>query len=229
MAGVLLNSFQQLGLFLLVSEPTGLFGFFCSLFFLCSITWWPISCSSSYRESSSVATSASFSPSSSLGARKGGDVDLAASWICPLPLPFAPWFLILRLGGIMKLWLNWQKIYYPSPQVRLVRSVIVLRTFCPFLIWYICVLSVIHLLLIRQSPLVDHSLSVTCLLHMRYSCVLCAPYTFGDDYHRHRDDFHHRMSTGITIFAFFLSVQRPCSYPVICDSTITVINVTSMT
>ena len=29
---------------------------------------------------------------------------------------------------------------------------------------------------------------------MRYSCVLCAPYTFSDDLHRHRDDFHHRVN-----------------------------------
>ena len=42
-----------------------------------------------------------------------------------------------------------------------VRSVIVQRTFCPLHIRYIFVLSVIHPLLIRQIPLVDHSLYVT--------------------------------------------------------------------
>ena len=77
-----------------------------------------------------------------------------------------------------------------------VRSVNVQRTFCPLLIRYIFVLSVIHPLLIRQSPLVDRSLFVTGPLHMRYSCVLCAPYTFREDPHHHRDDFHHRMNTG---------------------------------
>ena len=135
--------------------------------------------------------------------------DIAASLIRPLPLHFAAFFLVLRLGGFMKLWLNWRTIYYPSPQVRHVRSVIVQRTFCPFHILYICVLSVIHALLIRQSPLVDRSLSVSCPLHMRYSCVLCSPYTFREDPHLHRDDFHHRMSTELTIFAFFLSVRSP--------------------
>ena len=179
-----LNPFQHLGLFLLVS-------------------------SSSDRDGSTVATRASFSRSSSLEARREGDGDLAASWIHPLPLPFAACFLVLRLGGIMKLCLNWRKIYYPSPQVRHVRSVIVQRTFCPFLKRYICVLSVIHPLLIRQSPLVDLFLSVSCPLHMRYSCVLCAPCTFAEDPHRHRDNFHHRMNTGLTIFAFSLSVRRP--------------------
>ena len=64
-----------------------------------------------------------------------------------------------------------------------VRSVIVQRTFCPLHIRYIFVLSVIHPLLIRQSPLVDRSLSVTCPLHMRSSCVLCATYTFREDPH----------------------------------------------
>ena len=48
-----------------------------------------------------------------------------------------------------------------------VRSVNVERTFCPLNIRYI-----FTLFLIRQSPLVDHSLSTTCPLNMRYSCVL---------------------------------------------------------
>ena len=92
-----------------------------------------------------------------------------------------------------------------------VRSVIVQRTFCPLHIRYIFVLSIIHPLLIRQSPLVDRSLSVTCPLHLRYACVLCAPYTFHDDFHR-------RMYTGLTFFCF--GVRYP--YWFICDSTITV-------
>ena len=56
-----LNPFQHLGLLLLVNKPTGLFGFFCSLFSLCSITWRSVSCSLSDRDVSSVATRASFS------------------------------------------------------------------------------------------------------------------------------------------------------------------------
>ena len=72
-----------------------------------------------------------------------------------------------------------------------VRSVIVQRTFYPLHIRYMFVLSVIHPLLIRQSTLV-----VTCPLNMRYSCVLCAPYTFREDPHHNRDNFHHRMTTG---------------------------------
>ena len=88
-----------------------------------------------------------------------------------------------------------------------VLSVIVQRTFCPLHIRYIFVLSVIHPLLIRQCPLVDRSLSVTCPLHMRYLCVLCGPYTFLEDPHRHRDDFHHQMNTGLTIFCIFFCDQ----------------------
>ena len=57
-----------------------------------------------------------------------------------------------------------------------VRSVIVQRTLYPLHIRYIFVLSVIHPLIIRKSTLVDRSLSVTCPLNMRYSCVLCTPY-----------------------------------------------------
>ena len=53
-----------------------------------------------------------------------------------------------------------------------VRFMNVERTFCPLNIRYIFTLSVIHPFLIRQSPLVDHSLSATCPLNMRYSCVL---------------------------------------------------------
>ena len=95
-----------------------------------------------------------------------------------------------------------------------VRSVIVQRTFCPLHIYgTYSFLSVIHPLLIRQSPSADRSLSVTCPLHICYSCVLCAPYTFLNDPHRHRVDFHQRMNTGftfflLTFFAFFLSVRR---------------------
>ena len=74
------------------------------------------------------------------------------------------------------------------------RSVIVQRT---FRIWYIFVLSVIHPFL-YGSPLVDSSLPVACPLHNTYALLLrfCAPYTFREDPHRHRDDFHHRINTG---------------------------------
>ena len=75
-------------------------------------------------------------------------------------------------------------------------SVNVERTLCPLNIQYIFTLSVIHPFLIRQSPLVDHSLSATCPLNMRYSCVLWAPHTLREDTHRHRDDFHHWMNNG---------------------------------
>ena len=57
-------------------------------------------------------------------------------------------------------------------------SVIAQRTFFPFLIWYIFVLSVVHLLHVRQ-------LSVLCPLLVRY---VRAPYDFRVDNHRHRDD-----------------------------------------
>ena len=70
---------------------------------------------------------------------------------------------------------------------------------CPFLIRYIFVLSVIYPLLVRQCPLVHRCLSVICPVRMRYSCVLCAPYTFRDDLQRHQDDFLHR----INIFCIF--------------------------
>ena len=99
------------------------------------------------------------------------------------------------------------------------RSVIVQRTFCPLHIRCVFVLLVIHPLLIRQSMLLDRSLSVTCPLHIRHSCVLCAPYTFSEDAHRHQDDFHHRMNTGLTIFEFFsvhsasATLIRQCDMP----------------
>ena len=42
---------------------------------------------------------------------------------------------------------------------------------------------------------------------MRYSCVLCAPYTFSDDLHRHRDDFHHRINICCTFSVRSASVN----------------------
>ena len=101
-----------------------------------------------------------------------------------------------------------------------VRSVIVPRTFCPLHIRYIFVLSVLYPLLIRQCPLVDRSLSVAYPLLMRYSCVLCAPYTFCEDLHRHRDNFHHPMNTRLVFIAFFCPFDVRYPYPLICDSTI---------
>ena len=56
-----------------------------------------------------------------------------------------------------------------------VRSVIVQRTFCALHIRYIFVLSVIHPLLIRQSPLVDRFLSVSYALLMRFMRSLHVP------------------------------------------------------
>ena len=92
-----------------------------------------------------------------------------------------------------------------------VRFVIVQPTFCPLHIRYIFVLSVTHPLLKRQSPLVGRSLFVTYPLHIRYSCVLCAPYTFREDPHRHRDlsfssPDKHRINISLR---FFLFVRRP--------------------
>ena len=78
------------------------------------------------------------------------------------------------LGGIMS------QIFDSTEEILTGQApfVIVQRTFYPLHVRYIFVLSVIHLLLIWQSLLVDRSLSATCPLHMHYSCVLCAPYTF---------------------------------------------------
>ena len=56
-----------------------------------------------------------------------------------------------------------------------VRSVIVQRTFCALHVRYIFVLSVIHPLLIRQSPLVDRLLSVTYALLKRFMRSLHVP------------------------------------------------------
>ena len=79
-------------------------------------------------------------------------------------------------------------------------SVFVQRTFCPFRIRYIFVLSVIHPLHVRE-------LTVLCPLLVRYVCVFT---DFRDDLHRHRGDFYHR----IILFAFF------CPFSVRGDSTI---------
>ena len=81
---------------------------------------------------------------------------------------------------------------------RFVRFLYGTYSFCPLYIRYSSVSWPFF-------PLVDRSLSATCPVRMRYSCVLCASYTFGDDLHRHRDDFHHR----INFFVLFLSVRRP--------------------
>ena len=68
-----------------------------------------------------------------------------------------------------------------------VHFVIVLRTFCPLHVRYIFVLSVIHPLLIRQSPLVDSSLSVTfqyiyiCATHAFYALLTRSAKTFITD------------------------------------------------
>ena len=117
----------------------------------------------------------------------------------PLPLPSAA--LLMTFLWVAS-WsyepyflLNWGKLYHPSPDWSSA-SVNAERTFCPLNIRYIFTLSVIHPFLIRQSPLVDQSLSATCPLNMRYSCVLWAPHTLREDPHRHRDDFHHWMKTG---------------------------------
>ena len=96
------------------------------------------------------------------------------------------------LGGIIKLWTknfdSTDERYYIHHMTGQVCSVIVQRKFYPLHRRYIFVLSFIHRLLTRQSSLVDRSLSITCPLDMRYSCVLCAPYTFREDPYRHRDD-----------------------------------------
>ena len=125
-------------------------------------------------------------------------------------------FVYFPLGGIMTLSTKFDStderytIHHLTGQVC---SVIVQRTFCPSHIRYIVSLSRIHPLLILQSPLVDLSLSVACPLHMPYSCILCSPCTFHEDPHRHRDDFHQRI-TPDKHFCIFLLVRRPLNLSV---------------
>ena len=86
-----------------------------------------------------------------------------------------------------------------------VRSVIVQRTFYTLHIRYMFVFP----LYIRYSYDKVRKLIVLCPLTMRYSCVLCAHYTF-------REDFIATETTFITgahqiniFFCIFLSVRRP--------------------
>ena len=109
---------------------------------------------------------------------------------------------------------------YISHLTSLVRYVIIQRTFCPLHIRYIFVLSVIHPLLIQKSLLVDQSLSVTSLLHRRYSRILCAPYMFREDPHCHGDDFHHLLNSRLTFLQFFCPFGVCYPYQLICYSTI---------
>ena len=127
------------------------------------------------------------------------------SWLTPSSLALCSDFISFL--GMHRIFESTEERY--TIRHRQVRSVIVQRTFCPLHIRYIFVLSIIHTLFIRQSPLVDRFLSATCPLHMP---------------HRHRDDFHHRMDTGLTFLHFFcpfcpFGVRYP--YPLICDSALT--------
>ena len=98
-----------------------------------------------------------------------------------------------------------------------VRSVIVQRTFYTLHIRYMFVFSVIHPLFIRQSTLVDRSLSVKYALLIRFMRSLHVSRRL----HRHRDNFHHwRPPDNHFFFAFFCPFGVRYPYPVICDSTI---------
>ena len=138
----------------------------------------------------------------------------------PLPMSSAAFLLtFFRVASWSyepNFWLNWRKIYYPSPDWSSAfydRSTNVLFLAYTAHFRFARFKSVIQ----RQSPLVDSSLFLTCPLHMRYACVLCATYTFCEDPHRHRDDFHRR----INIFLyFFCPFGVRYSYPLICHSTI---------
>ena len=99
-----------------------------------------------------------------------------------------------------------------------VRSVNVERTFCPLNIRYIFTLSVIHPFLIRQSPLVDHSLSATCLL-MRFMSSSHAPRRPSSPSRRLSSLDEHRINKMLHFFCPF-GVRN--HYPLICDITINV-------
>ena len=103
------------------------------------------------------------------------------------------------------------------------RSAIVQRTFGPLHVRYIFVLSVIHPLLIRQSPLVDHSLSVTYALLMRFMRSLHVPQRPSSPSRRLSSPDEHRINI-ICIFFCPFGVRYP--YPLICDSTIIDISLT---
>ena len=81
-------------------------------------------------------------------------------------------------------------------RVQRAHSVFVQRTFCPFLIQYLFVLSVIHLLHVR-------------LLTVHYPLLvwyICAPYDFRYDLHSIRDDFHHWINSFCIFFVPSASV-----------------------
>ena len=104
-----------------------------------------------------------------------------------------------------------------------VRSVNVGRTFCPLNIRYIFTLSVIHPFLIRQSPLVDHSLShylsVKYALLMRFMSSSHAPRRPSSPSRRLSSLDERRIKKMLHFFCPF-GVRN--HYPLICDSTMNV-------
>ena len=120
-------------------------------------------------------------------------------------------FVDFPLGGIMKLHMN--QIFDSTDErytIRQVRSVIVQRTFCPLHIRYIFVLTLIYPLLIRQSPLVDRSLSVTYALLMRLMRSLHVLRRPSSSRRRLSSPDEHRINF---LHIFFLSVRRPLHVP----------------
>ena len=105
----------------------------------------------------------------------------SASCRYPVCIPWCPFGLNCNQST------TGQETEFPKP-VLLAHSVFVQRTFCPFLMWYIFVFSVIH-------PLHVCELTFLCLLLVLYVCAL---YDIGDNFHYRRN-----------IFCCFLSVRCP--------------------
>ena len=91
------------------------------------------------------------------------------------------------------------------------------RTICLLHIRYISVLSVIHPLLIRQSLLVDRSLSITYALLMHFMRCLHIPRRPSSPPRRLSSPDEHRINI---FFAFFCPFGVLYPYRLICDSTI---------
>ena len=134
----------------------------------------------------------------------------------PCPLQRFCWHQVASWSYEPNFWLNWQKIYYPSPDWS--------SAFCnrstnvyPLHIRYILVLSVIHPLLIRQSQLVVSSLSVTYALLMRFMRSIHVPRRHSSPKRRLLSPDEHPIHIFCIFFCPF-SIRYP--YPLICDSTI---------
>ena len=145
----------------------------------------------------------------------------------PLPLPFAAFLLTFRWVASWSyepnFWLNWRKIYYPSPDWS--------SAFCDRSTNVLSVAYTLHIRFVRFASVTHTAKSVSWPFFVRYLYVtyallmlLCGPYTFRKNPHLHGDDFHHWMNTGWTFFLHFFcpfGIRYP--YPLICDSTISAI------